>query len=90
MGNGRNTVREHCFGRENSLRSVTLVAQPLDPPSSRYSYRYTYRTYVVQVSQGIALHPPKFAIGGIAAQAALWRVSRYMGVVAEIVSPIAV
>ena len=42
------------------LRS--LVAQPLDPPYSAMGYSYTCRTYVFQVSQGIALYPPKLAL----------------------------
>ena len=38
---------------------VTLVAQPLDPRYHAIGYRYTYRSYVFQVSQGIALYPPQ-------------------------------
>ena len=63
------------------------------PPYRATGYRYAYCTYGFQVSQGIALCPPKFVPSqprgevaeGVAAQAALWRVLRYTGV-----SPIAV
>ena len=74
------------------------MAQPLDPPYRALGYSYTYRTYVFQVSQGIALYPsnlPYRSRGegftrGIAAQAALWGgIALYAGI-AEIVSPIAV
>ena len=37
--------------------TVYLVAQPLDPPYRARGYRSTYRTYVFQVLQGIALYP---------------------------------
>ena len=57
------------------------MAQPLDPTYRAIGYSYTYSTYVFQVSQGIALHPPKFAPSqprggggaeGIATQVSLW------------------
>ena len=39
-----------------------LVAQRCHPPYRAIGYSYTYRTYVFQVSQGIALNPPRFAL----------------------------
>ena len=71
--------------RVSSWRMEGLVGQPLDPPYRTKGCSYTYRIYVFQASQGIALYPPNLpycsqgegVAGGIAAQAALWRVSRY-------------
>ena len=75
------------------------MAQPLDPHHRAIGYSYTYRTYVFQVSQGIALHPPP-RICPIAAEGRGWQgVSQlklpsggYRAIrgIAEIVSPIAV
>ena len=73
----------------------TLVAQPLDPPCRAIGYRYTYRTYVFEVSQGIALYPPKFVLslprgeggrGYRSSSCALEGIALYGGI-AEIVSP---
>ena len=77
------------------------ISRQLSGPAARPPYRaigfsYTYRTYVFQVSQGIALYRPNLpyrsrgegVAGGIAAQAALWGISRYTGGILEIVSPI--
>ena len=65
------------------------MVQPLDPPYRATGYRYTYRTYVSQGIAGYRAIPPEIGpyrsrgervAGGIAAQAALGRVSRYRGV----------
>ena len=39
-----------------------LSGQTARPPYRAIGYRYTYRTYVFQVSQGIALYPLKLAL----------------------------
>ena len=52
-------------------KNTSLVAQPLDPPYRARGYRYTYRTYVFQVSQGIGLVPPQ--ICPIAAEGTGWQ-----------------
>ena len=43
---------------------LCLVAQPLNPPPPHRAigYSYTYRAYVFQALQGIALYPLKFAL----------------------------
>ena len=51
--------------------SWPLVAQLLDPPYRAIGYRYTYHTYVFQVSQGITLYPPK--LWPIAAKWGVWQ-----------------
>ena len=61
---------------------MILLVQPLDPPPYRaIGYSYTYRTYVFQVSQGIALYPPNLPYRsrgeGVAEGIAVWR---YTGV----------
>ena len=73
------------------------MAQPLDPPYRAIGYSYTYRTYVFQVSQGIALYPPKFALslprggGGRGVSQLKLPSGGYRAIwgIAEIVSPIA-
>ena len=58
------------------LRYTNLVVQ---------GYSYTYRTYVLQVSQGIALYPPQFALsqsrggGGRGYRSSSYRLSRFNG-----------
>ena len=73
-----------------------LVAQPLDPPYRFTGHRYTYPTYVFQVSQGIVLDP-KFALSPRGGEQGVSQLklpplegmALYEGI-AEIVSPIAV
>ena len=62
-----------------------IVAQLLDLPYCTLWHRYTYRTYVFQASQGMALYPPNLLFcsregrvaGCTTAQPALWRISHY-------------
>ena len=68
------------------------MAQLLDPPPSigiAIGYSYTYRTYVFLRYRRVSRYTPpnlpfrsrgEGVAGGIAAQAALWGVSRYTGV----------
>ena len=51
----------------------SLVAQPLDPPYRAIGNRYTYRTCVFQVPQGITLYPPPPQICPIAAEGGGWQ-----------------
>ena len=54
-----------------------MCVQPLDPPIAIQGITIPIALMFFRVSQGIALYPPS---RGIAAQAALRRVSRYRGV----------
>ena len=86
------------FEHGHSKAVLALVAQRLDPPYRAIGYSYTYRTYVFQVSQGIALFPPKLALlqprrgggkGYRSSSCPLQGIALYGGI-AEIVSPTAV
>ena len=73
-----------------------LVAQPLDPPYRATGYRYTYRTYVFQVLQGMPLYPLKLALSQLRGEGSRkYRSSSgplkgiAVGGIAEIISPIA-
>ena len=71
-----------------SLSVSNLMVQPLNPSYSAIGHRFTISPFIFQVSHSIALYPPPPPAkslyrgrrgeegGGIAAQAALWRVSR--------------
>ena len=74
---------------EWNLRTRGLSGAPTLDIHLRFRYSYSQSSYVLQVSQAIALYPPIRAKpsqtgepegvrgGGIAAQAALWRQSCY-------------
>ena len=83
---------------ENPQTLQNKLSGPTAPPPYRViGYRYTYRTYVLQLSQSIALYPLKFALsqprgggGGRyrSSSCPLEGIALYGGI-AEIISPIA-
>ena len=92
-----------CAGRKG-LPALTGLSGPTARPPPRYrtiGYSYTYRTYVFQVPQGIALYPPPppklphrsrekgCRRGYRSSSCPLEGIALYGGI-AEIVSPIAV
>ena len=48
---------DHKFSNVLSARMLAHTLYP-PPPYRAIGYSYTYRIYVFQVSQGIALYPP--------------------------------
>ena len=82
-----------------TANGLALVAQLFDPPYCARGYRYTYRTYVVQVSQGTRYTPPSLphrSLGpggggrGCRSSSCPLEGIALSGGIAEIVSPIAV
>ena len=53
-----NSVQQLCFWPSGNYQSTEALSCPTArPPYCARGYHYTYRTYVSQISQGIALYP---------------------------------
>ena len=92
------TFRAGCFLKSTvpAFSSFSDSGATVLDIQSRYTpHSYSLSPDVLQLSQGIALYPSKSQPNrgsqrGIAAQAALWRQLRRMGLIAATISPIAV